>query len=145
MQLEAADLEATDDPQKLAIIESMLLAVFADGEASPLEIRKFDGIVERLPWGVDKPVLDAMVVGAMQRMQPLTTEQAILAFAAGIAQRVPAPALREKIVYTMAVLAEADGVMHQFEQNILGVMIVAFEIPPDRVAAIKAAVSSRRS
>ncbi len=98
MQLQAADLEAADDPAKLAILECMLLAIFADGQVTTDEIRKFDAIGDKLPWGMEKPVLIALIKGAQERMKALTTPQAISDFVANIATRVPSQALREKMV-----------------------------------------------
>ena len=142
MQLEAADLSAADDPAKLAILECMLLAVFADGQVTADEIDRFDAIVERLPWGMDKPVLIALVRGAQERMRTMSTPQAIADFVANIAGRVPSQALREKIVYTMATIAATDGVLHQFEKNLLGLFAVSFNLNSTRIAAIKEAVAA---
>ena len=38
----------------------------------------------------------------------------------------------------MARLAAADGVLHQFEKNVLGMMVVAFNLTAAQVEAIKA-------
>ena len=143
MKLEAADIAGADDSQKLAILECMMLAMFADGVVTPDELRRFDAIAEALPWGMERPVLVALLRGAQERMRTLSTGPAILDFVAGLAQRVTSQVLREKIVYTMATLAESDGKLHQFEKNILGVMVVSFNIPSDRVELIKAAVATR--
>ena len=44
----------------------------------------------------------------------------------------------------MGVLAESDGALHQFEKNILGLTLVAFNITSDRLAEIKAAMAEVR-
>lgn len=142
MQLEAADLNAADDSAKLAILECMLLAVFADGKVTADEIQKFDQIAESVPWGMDKPILVALIKGAQERMKTMNTPQAITDFVANISTRVTSPVLREKIVYTMALIAATDGVMHQFEKNLLGLMIISFNLTTDKVKEIKAAVEA---
>jgi uncharacterized tellurite resistance protein B-like protein len=141
MHLVAADIESADDSAKLAILECMLLAIFADGAVNDIEIRRFDAIVAGLPWGMDEAVLIALLKGAQERMKPLNHPQAILDFVANIATRVTSQTLREKIVYTMGVLAAADGTLHQFEKNMLGVVVTAFDVTRDKVEQIKAAVA----
>ena len=141
LALQSADLEAADDPAKLAILECMLLAIFADGVVTPEEIQRFDQIVLALPWGMEQPVLIALLKGAQERMRPLGDPKAILDFVASIAARVPSPALREKIVYTMGVLAATDGKLHQYEKNILGVVVVAFNLTVAKIEEIKSAVA----
>jgi len=142
MQLTAADLAAADDPTKLAILESMLLAVFADGQVHSDEIRVFNRLAEALPWGMDKEVLTALIHGAQERMKALTNPTAISDFVIGIALRVPSQGLRQKILYTMAVLAAADGSMHSFEKNLLGLVAVAFNLTSDTVRSLKDALAA---
>lgn len=142
MHLLPADLDAADDSAKLAILECMLLSIYADGVVTPQELTRFQGIVAALPWGMEEPVLVALLKGATQRMKPLTHPQAILDYVANLAERVPSPALREKIVFTMGVLAASDGALHQFEKNILGVVVVAFGLTRPKVEEIKAAVAA---
>jgi len=140
MQLDAQDLTAADDAQKVAILEALLLAIHADGVVSPAEINRFDRIVGSLPWGVDRPVLIAMIQGAQQRLARVKGPQGVMDFVAGIASRVTAPELREKVLYSMGVVAGADGTFHQFEKNLLGLVAVSFNISSERLGAIKAAV-----
>jgi uncharacterized tellurite resistance protein B-like protein len=143
MNLTPEDLAATDDSQKLAILECMLLAIFADGKVEEHELKRFDAIVGALPWGMEKPVIIALLQGAQTRMKTMNTPQAIMDYVAQIAARVPSQTLREKIVFTMGLLAASDGTLHQFEKNILGLCVVSFNITSDRLAAIKSAVAER--
>lgn len=144
MQLTASDFAALDDSQRLAVMEALMLVVYADGKVAPDEIRRFDQVVRELPWGVEPEVLKAMFKGANARMVNLSTAVAITDFVSGLAARLPGAELREKVVVAMATLAEADGVMHPFEKNLLGLFVVAFNLTSDRVAAIKAAVAAAR-
>lgn len=142
MKLEAADFAAMDDSAKLAVLESLLIAIYADGVVMPEEVQRFDQIVARLPWGMEPPVLMALAAGAKARLDKLTTPVAISDFVAGVAARITAPRIREKVVYTMASIAAADGKLHQFEKNILGLYAVSFGITSDRIAEIKAALEA---
>lgn len=144
MQLEASDFAALDDSGKLAVLEALMLVVYADGKVTPDEIRRFDGIVTALPWGVGQDVLKALLQGANQRMATLTTPVAISDFVSNLATRLPGATLREKVLYTMAMMAAADDVMHPFERNLLGLCVVSFNITSDRVKAIRAAVDAAR-
>lgn len=144
MQLEPSDFAALDDAGKVAVMEALMLVVYADGKVTPDEIRRFDGIIAALPWGVSPDVLRALLQSANQRLATLSTPVAIADFVSGLASRLPGAALREKVLYTMATLAAADDVLHPFERNLLGLCVVSFNITSDRVAAIKAAVQADR-
>lgn len=142
MELEASDFAALDDAGKLAVVEALMLVVYADGKVTPDEIRRFDGVIAALPWGVSPEVLRALLAGANQRLATLSTPVAIGDFVANLANRLPGAALREKVLYTMATMAAADDVLHPFERNLLGLCVVSFNITSDRVAAIKGAVAA---
>ncbi len=144
MQLDASDFTALDDSGKLAVLEALMLVVYADGKVTPDEIRRFDAIVTALPWGVGQDVLKALLQGANERMATLTTPVAISDFVSNLATRLPGAALREKVLYTMATMAAADDVLHPFERNLLGLCVVSFNITSDRVKAIRAAVDAAR-
>ena len=144
MKLEASDFAALDDAGKLAVVETLMLVVYADGKVMPDEVRRFDALVSALPWGVSPEVLKALIAGANQRMQSLSTPIAISDFVANLATRLVGAELREKVLFTMATMAEADGVMHPFERNLLGLFVVSFNLTSDRVTAIKDAVAAAR-
>ena len=121
-----------------------MLVVYADGKVTPDEIRRFDGIVTALPWGVGPDVLKALLQGANQRMATLNTPVAISDFVSNLATRLPGAELREKVLFTRAMMAAAADVLHPFERNLLGLCVVSFNITSDRVKAIKAAVDAAR-
>ena len=145
MKLEATDFSAMDDAAKLAVLESLMLTIYADGVVSPDELRRFDQIVSQLPWGMEPPVLTALAAGAKARLAKLTTPVAIADFVAGVAARITALPIREKVVFTTATLAASDGKLHQFEKNILGLYSVSFGLTSDRIKEIKAAVDASRA
>jgi uncharacterized tellurite resistance protein B-like protein len=142
MKLAAEDITALDDSQRTAVLEALVAAVLADGKATSAEIDRFNATVGELPWGVDKPVLMATIAGAQQRIAAFTNAPQVHDFVAGLAARLTAPDLRDKILYTMASLIYADGEVKQDEKNVLGLFVISFGITSDRVAAIKAAVTA---
>ena len=141
MHLDASDFAALDDAQRLAVLETMVVGLIADNKITPPEIRRFDEIVLNLPWGVEREVLIGMIRGAKERLVAMKSQQEIHDYVISLATRLPSPQLREKIVFTMATLMWSDGVVDQSEKAALGLFVVAFGIPSDRVAAIKEALN----
>lgn len=129
------------DPERVALLEALVTGVLADGKVTPGEVRRFDQIVLGLPWGMEPPVLDALVKGTQQRVQALKTPADLMDFVASLAARLPTPALRDKVIATMATVMAADGDVNQLEKNVIGVFVLAFGITSERFAAIKAYVT----
>jgi uncharacterized tellurite resistance protein B-like protein len=144
MKLEAADLLAMDDGQKSAVLEALVAGVLADGKITPNEVKRFDEVVMSLPWGMDEPVLTALVKGTQQRVIALATLADIQDFVANLAARLPSPELRDKVVFTMATVMAADNEVNQLERNVIGMFVLAFGITSERSAAIKAAVAGHQ-
>lgn len=140
LHLDASDFSVMDDGQRLAVLEAMIVGMIADNRITPSEARRFDEIVLGLPWGVERAVLDAMIKGAHGRLRALSTREQIHEYVAQLATRLPAPALRDKVVFTMATLMLADGELAQIEKNVLGLFVVAFGITPERAAEIREAL-----
>lgn len=140
MHLDASDFAALDEPQRIAVLETMVVALIADTKVTPPEIRRFDEIVLGLPWGVEREVLTAMVRGARDRLVALKTQPEVLAYVAKLAKLLPDQTLREKLIFTMATLFHSDGNLAKEEKAILGLFAINFEIKPDRVNVIRAAL-----
>lgn len=145
MKLDASDLDAMDDAQRVTLLEMIVTGVLADGKVTPEEVRRFNEIVFELPWGMDRPVLDAVVKSTQQRVAALETPEAIGDFVIGLAARVPSPNLRDKLVFTMMSVMSADGEVHQKEKNVLGMFVLAFGITSDRLSAIKSALAAHHA
>lgn len=143
MKLEATDVLAMDDGQKTAVLEALVAGVLADGKVTPAEVRRFDEVVLSLPWGMDEPILDALVKGTQQRVVALKSAADVQDFVASLASRLTSPELRDKVVFTMATVIAADNEVNQLERNVLGLFVLAFGITSERSAAIKAAVTGR--
>lgn len=140
MKLEAADLKAMDDGTKLAVLEALVTGVLADGRVTPQEVDRFNSIIASLPWGMEKPVMDALVQQTQQRVATMKSPPEVLDFIVGMAARIPTPELRDKIFFTMASVMAADGDVNQLEKNVIGAFVLAFGITTERLAAIKSAI-----
>lgn len=140
MHLDASDFSALDDGQRLAVLEAMIAGMIADDRITGAESRRFDEIALALPWGVERPVLAAMIEGAKQRLLALRTHAEIQDYVTKLAARLPSPELRDKVVFTMATLMLADGELAQIEKNVLGLFVVSFGITSERAAAIREAL-----
>jgi uncharacterized tellurite resistance protein B-like protein len=140
MHLDASDFAALDDAQRLAVLETMVIGLIADDRVTPAEVRRFDEIVLGLPWGVERDVLVAMISGARDRLVALKTSEEVHDYVIRLGTRLTSPALREKVVFTMATLMYSDGELAKTEKNVLGLFVVAFGITSDRAAAIKEAL-----
>ncbi len=143
MRLDAADLSALEDPERLAVLEALVVGVIADGHINAAETKKFDELVLGLPWGFDRAVLAVMIQGAHERLAGLTTPVEVHDYLVALARRLPSASLREKVVFTMAALMQSDGDFNRAEKNVVGAVAVAFGIPSDRVAAINDALHGR--
>ncbi len=128
-----------DDTQRIAVLESMIAGMIADNRITPAEARRFDEIVLGLPWGVEQPVLAAIIQGAKDRLSAVTRDQ-VHDYVSALATRIPTPDLRDKVVFTMATLMLADGELAQIEKNVLGLFVLAFGITPERASAIREAL-----
>ena len=143
MKLEAADVTAMDDAQKLVILEALVIGVLADGKVSPEEVRAFDHIVGSLPWGMEKDVLQSLIKQTQQRVIALKSPQEVSDMVIGMANRIPSPELRDKIFFTMCAVMASDNTVNQLEKNTLGMFVFAFGITGDRLAAIKATLTGQ--
>lgn len=140
MHLDATDFAALDEPQRIAVLETMVVALIADTKVTPPEIRRFDEIVLGLPWGVEREVLSAMIRGARDRLVAFKTQPEVLDYVAKLAKLLPDQTLREKLIFTMATLFHSDGELAKEEKAILGLFAIAFEIKRDRVDVIREAL-----
>jgi uncharacterized tellurite resistance protein B-like protein len=143
VKLQSTDVIAMDDGQKVAVLEALVAGVLADGKVTPGEVRRFDEVVLSLPWGIEEPVLTALIKGTQQRVAALKSSADVQDFVASLASRLTSPELRDKVVFTMATVIAADNEVNQLERNVLGLFVLAFGITSERSAAIKAAVTGR--
>jgi hypothetical protein len=134
-----ADMGGVDASGKVAIMESLILAVMAEGQRPPGEIANFDKETERIPWGMDADKLSTDMHAARDRIKALDGDEAVAAFIGTIAQRVTEPSLREKVWRAAAFIAADSGLSNQ-EKNYLILLANAFEMSVDQIKEIKADV-----
>lgn len=140
-EITGADTAGLDESGKVAIMESLILAVMAKGERPPEEIANFDKEAERIPWGLSNDELSTHMHAARDRIKGLEGDEAVAAFIATIAERVTAPSLREKVWRAAAYIAAASGLEIQ-EKNYLILLANAFEMTVEQIRALKADVKA---
>ena len=140
-ELTQEDVKALTDDQKVAIMESLLIAVLADGRAEKQEVVQFDQEVERVPWGIERSALAGQMEAARGRILQLKGAAVVLPFIGSVASRLPTEELREKVFRAMcAIMATSD--LNPGEKNVMFTFATAFRIPLPRLDAIKADVSA---
>jgi hypothetical protein len=138
-EINETDMNSLDEPQKLAVIEALLLGVLANGKPSKEEIARFDAISERIPWGLDRAALVNHMESARTRIVALAKagdRDKILELIGSVATRLPMP-LREKTFHAIASVMWADGAFVPDEKNVLSALALAFQLTLERVDAIK--------
>lgn len=140
LKLEPADIAALADDGKVAVLEALACGVLADGRATQVELRVFDDLVKRLPWGMEPAVLAATLEGVGRRLASITNPADFLV---GLAKRLPDQLLREKVFCAIATIIVAEGAVKPREQQALNAFVLAFSISADRIAEVRRAVSGR--
>ncbi len=128
-------LRSFDDPKLEAIIETMFLAAYADGEFSDVERRHFAQSVEALTDGrVAGPKFDTLVNRVIDALASGTRDARLQL----IKQRLPDLAAR-KVALSLAVqLMAADGIVRTSERELILELADALEIDRDQAADLVA-------
>jgi uncharacterized membrane protein YebE (DUF533 family) len=132
LELTQDDLKDLNDDQKSAILDALITAAWADGSVSMAEMQLFEKEVGRLSWAKSEADLLNMVDASKVRLAALKDREGVVQFIKGVAARLPAQALREKVLYTMTRLMVTDRKLDLAEQNIVGAFLAAFGIPKER-------------
>lgn len=128
-------LRTFDDPKLEAIIETMFLAAYADGEFSDLERAHFAESVESLTDGrLTGPKFDALVDRVISALSEGTREARLEL----IRQRLPDAGPR-KVALSLAIqLMAADGIVRTSERELIMELADALEIERDVAADLVA-------
>lgn len=131
-------LRSFDDPKLEAIIETMFLAAYADGEFSDVERVHFAKSVESLTDGrLGGAKFEALVDRVIQALAAGTRDGRL----EDIRQRLPEAGAR-KVALTLAVqLMAADGIVRTSERELIMEMADALAIDRDDAADIVAKVA----
>lgn len=135
------DLEAQSLGQKVAIMESLIVALTADGATPDAETDRFDREVEAIPWGMERAELIAELTAARQRIMALESREAGVALIERAAATLDT-SMREKVFRAMASIIRADMEMNKAELGLLRGYASAFGISNERIEQIKAAVDA---
>ncbi len=107
-ELDAAKLEA--------LVETMYLAAYADGEFSDIERAHFSRSVDRLTEGRIPPTQFDKVLEALQERLATAGREACIG---SIRDRLPGSNLRSLAVLLAADITAADGVIRKSERDVL--------------------------
>ena len=129
LALEAADLNALNESQKDAVLQSLFIALISDGEPSAEELAQFEQEVAALPWGKSREQLQGVTRGTIERLQK-SNDQAKAEFLKELAAAIP-QALREKVVLDMASIVAADRVATMAERQTMGAFMMVFGLDPN--------------
>lgn len=130
-----AFLRSFDEPKLEAIIETMFLAAYADGEFSDVERAHFAQSVESLTDGrLQGAKFDALVDRVLASLEDGTREERL----ATIKERLADPGAR-KVALSLAIqLMAADGIVRTSERELIMEIADALEIDRDQAADLVA-------
>jgi uncharacterized tellurite resistance protein B-like protein len=117
------------DAVQCAVIECCLAIVHADRVVQPAERRAMEALIERSHLDVERR--RAMKAAIDKPPRPL--DLAI--------REVDHPVLRELLLVLAWELARADGVLDDAEKGIYGLLAAKLGVPPERAAALRAALA----
>ncbi|RLB50678.1 MAG: hypothetical protein DRI90_23555 [Deltaproteobacteria bacterium] len=119
--------EASEE-QLEALVQTMVLVAFSDGEFSAVERTHFAASVAGLTNGrLAGDSLQQVVDQVGRKLE----DDGLEACLADLAQRLTSRSLREAAMILASDIAAADGVLHPREQALLGGLAAALDLPPD--------------
>lgn len=121
-------LQQIDEEQLEALIETMYLVAFSDGELSEPEQAHFAACVAELTLGRMTPdQLEHVLTRVIGRLREGDRQACI----ASLKDRLSSQKLQEVALMLAGDMAAADGVLHSHERQLLLALANAFEMPPD--------------
>ena len=137
LTLTREDMNKLGQDEKAAIIDALVVAVLADGVASPVEVARFDAEVAEVPWELDQHTVVGLIRSARERVGALKGDEGI-ALVKSIAEKLPSEEIREKVLRMMISVMLADGRPAKQEQQVGGVFAAAFQLSPESLRRIGA-------
>jgi len=129
-------LAGLDADQIKAVVDLLLLVMYADDKASVLEEMEFEDQICKLPAIADKrSLIDAHLPGAVSRVRGASADGA-KAIAADAAGKLTEPAARKAVFAMAAALAFADIQLAVDESAVLRSIADAFGLDPAEARAI---------
>lgn len=120
--LEAAQCEA--------VIDALLLIIYADDEASFLELNELEHLLHELPWALKNAAeVDAYTEASAAKISAIKGDDAREAFAASLAARLGEMEVRKRTFKMAASLAYANWDASKQEHLVLMILARGLEIP----------------
>lgn len=120
-----------------AIIDALALVMYADDEASFLELSELELLLHALPWALSAPgEVERYTEQAVRRAQSLQGAQARHAQVSDIADRLRSARARKQTLAMAAAMAQANFHTSVAERALLMALADAFELPRPIASAI---------
>jgi uncharacterized tellurite resistance protein B-like protein len=117
-----------DEERLEALIETMYLVAFADGEYGEAERVHFSKSIDGLTGGrLAGETFDHVIERIVRQLQSGGLDGCI----ASLKRRLDDPQLRQVALILATDMAAADGVLHPHERSLIIAMAKAFEMDPD--------------
>lgn len=130
-------LRGLDRGQSEALIDTLTLVLYADDEATFLELNELEHLLHELPWALqDHAEVDAYAEQSAEVASALSSREGFRQRAADIAARLGDDAAREKALFMAAALIFADWDASPEEQQVLAELAEAFGISEARTQEI---------
>jgi len=120
-----------DEPRLEALIETMFIAAFADGEFSEEERKHFGESIESL---TDRRISGKTLEALLQRMKTDLDAQGQPARLASVKERLATPGARKAALALTIQLVASDGIIRTSERELLFDLADALEIDRDAAA-----------
>ncbi|MGE0398136.1 MAG: TerB family tellurite resistance protein [Kofleriaceae bacterium] len=139
-KLDAKDLSAMNPAQQASIIDALFLMIAIDRKIEPREVEEYNATIKRIPFSLDAKTLDMVLERARLRMKATSDRIAWQYWVKEIAETITQPPIREKLLGTMCQVAIHTGTVEASERELLNGFAGAFEIPLDKLSAIRAEI-----
>jgi tellurite resistance protein len=135
---ELSVLDNLVDDQKMALLEVIVLAMYADGVISLEELGMIGRVASELPPFADtsEDELQQAMSRAIKTVESIGSSDDAADFLKRVAARLDGRVPREVAFGAALAVSYADGVVVPAEQNFLKDLIVTFEIPAARAQVI---------
>ncbi len=136
------DFTGLADEQNQAVVDALMAVVFSDTKLDPAEAREFDRQLQQLPWrwAQDERAREKVIAAAREKVAALSDQAAAEAFVQGLAQRLTAQPVREKVYKMCLAVTFADRQTQESESRLLLLLEKGFGLDEARADALAAEV-----
>ena len=137
-ELNQIDVMGLSDDQKAAVMDAIVVGVMGDGDVTEAESGRLDKELTRTPLAATHDGITKLVLSSRDRLMALKSKEERDAYIRRIADRLPLPHIREKVIYTMARIAYGNGKPSAAEQEIIEAFAKGFNVSAERMGLIAA-------